>query len=170
MLLAKVSTANMLKWLWTSSFVILLDQITKWVADHSLELHVQVPIMPSFNFTLVYNTGAAFSFLSGAGGWQRWFFSLLAILICIVLVVWLKRLHAHEKWIAIGLSLVLGGALGNLIDRLFYGYVIDFIQWYYKGFYLPTFNIANSAITVGATILVVNNIFFQKHHNYTRGE
>ena len=170
MLLAKVSTANMLKWLWTSSFVILLDQITKWVADHSLELHVQVPIMPSFNFTLVYNTGAAFSFLSGAGGWQRWFFSLLAILICIVLVVWLKRLHAHEKWIAIGLSLVLGGALGNLIDRLFYGYVIDFIQWYYKGFYWPTFNIADSAITVGATILVVNNIFFQKHHNYTRGE
>ncbi len=154
----------MLKWLWISGFIILLDQITKWVADRWLELHVQVPVMPSFNFTLVYNTGAAFSFLSGAGGWQRWFFSLLASVICIVLVVWLKRLHAHEKWMAIGLSLVLGGALGNLIDRLYYGYVIDFIQWYYKGFYWPTFNIADSAITVGATILVVNNVFFQKQH------
>ena len=164
MLLPKVSTANMLKWLWISGFVLILDQVTKWVADRSLELHVQVPVMPSFNFTLVYNTGAAFSFLSGAGGWQRWFFSLLAILICIVIVIWLKRLNAHEKWMAVGLSLVLGGALGNLIDRLLYGYVVDFIQWYYKGFYWPTFNIADSAITVGATILVIYNVFFQKQH------
>ena len=154
----------MLKWLWISGFVLILDQVTKWVADRSLELHVQVPVMPSFNFTLVYNTGAAFSFLSGAGGWQRWFFSLLAILICIVIVIWLKRLNAHEKWMAVGLSLVLGGALGNLIDRLLYGYVVDFIQWYYKGFYWPTFNIADSAITVGATILVIYNVFFQKQH------
>lgn len=159
MLPAKASTANMLKWLWITGFVILLDQISKWVADHSLELHVQVPVMPSFNFTLVYNAGAAFSFLSGAGGWQRWFFSLLAIIVCAVLIIWLKRLQTHEKWMALGLTLVLGGALGNLIDRLYYGYVIDFIQWYYKGYYWPTFNIADSAITVGATILVVHSIF-----------
>lgn len=152
----------MLNWLWISGLVIILDQITKWIADRSLELHVPVPIMPSFNFTLVYNTGAAFSFLSEAGGWQRWFFSLLTISICVVLLIWLKRLDEHEKPAAIGLSLVLGGALGNLIDRLMYGYVIDFIQWYYHGYYWPTFNIADSAISVGATLLVVQGLFFHQ--------
>jgi signal peptidase II len=115
--------------------------------------------MPSFNFTLVYNSGAAFSFLSEAGGWQRWFFSLLTISICALLMIWLKRLDEHEKPAAIGLSLVLGGALGNLIDRLMYGYVIDFIQWYYYGYYWPTFNVADSAISVGATLLVVQGLF-----------
>jgi len=149
----------MLNWLWISGLVVILDQITKWIADRSLELHVPVSVMPSFNFTLVYNSGAAFSFLSEAGGWQRWFFSLLTISICALLLIWLKRLDEHEKPAAIGLSLVLGGALGNLIDRLMYGYVIDFIQWYYYGYYWPTFNVADSAISVGATLLVVQGLF-----------
>jgi signal peptidase II len=162
MLAALVRTGAMLNWLWISGLVIILDQITKWIADRSLELHVPVPVMPSFNFTLVYNSGAAFSFLSEAGGWQRWFFSLLTISICALLLIWLKRLDAHEKPAAIGLSLVLGGALGNLIDRLMYGYVIDFIQWYYYGYYWPTFNIADSAISVGATLLVVQGLFFHE--------
>ena len=152
----------MLNWLWISGLVVILDQITKWIADRSLELHVPVPVMPSFNFTLVYNSGAAFSFLSEAGGWQRWFFSLLTISICVLLLIWLKRLQEHEKPAAIGLSLVLGGALGNLIDRLMYGYVIDFIQWYYQGYYWPTFNIADSAISVGATLLVLQGLFFHE--------
>ncbi len=155
----------MLNWLWISGLVVILDQITKWIADRSLELHVPVSVMPSFNFTLVYNSGAAFSFLSEAGGWQRWFFSLLTASICVLLLIWLKRLDEHEKPAAIGLTLVLGGALGNLIDRLMYGYVIDFIQWYYQGYYWPTFNIADSAISVGATLLVLQGLIFnEKSH------
>lgn len=152
----------MSKWLWISGTVVVADQISKLIADRLLELHVQVPVMPSFNFTLIYNAGAAFSFLSDAGGWQRWLFSLLAIAVCFVLFIWLRRLDSGEKWTAIGLSLVLGGALGNLIDRMVYGYVIDFIQWYYKEFYWPTFNIADSAITVGASILVIGNVFVNR--------
>jgi signal peptidase II len=155
----------MLNWLWISGLVVILDQITKWIADRSLELHVPVSVMPSFNFTLVYNSGAAFSLLSEAGGWQRWFFSLLTASICVLLLIWLKRLQEHEKPAAIGLTLVLGGALGNLIDRLMYGYVIDFIQWYYQGYYWPTFNVADSAISVGATLLVLQGLIFnEKSH------
>lgn len=152
----------MLRWLWLSGLIILVDQLTKWGAERLLDLHVPVPVMPSFNLTLVYNTGAAFSFLSDAGGWQRWFFSLLALAVSVFLLFWLKRLPRSETWTALGLSMVLGGALGNLIDRLLYGHVIDFIQWYYKSFYWPTFNIADSAITVGASVLVVHGLLFSK--------
>lgn len=155
----------MLKWLWLSGLVIVLDQASKWLAERILELHTPVPIMPSFNLTLVYNTGAAFSFLSGAGGWQRWFFSLLAVVVSAVIVFWLKRLTSEDKWTAVGLALVLGGALGNLLDRLLYGHVIDFIQWYYKSFYWPTFNIADSAISVGATVLILHSLFAHKHRS-----
>lgn len=152
----------MSKWLWISGAVVVADQISKLIVDRVLEPYVQVSVMPSFNLILVYNTGAAFSFLSDASGWQRWFFSLLAIVVCIFLFFWLRWLDAREKWTAIGLSLVLGGALGNLIDRIIYGHVIDFIQWYYKGFYWPTFNIADSAITIGASLLVVSNLFVNR--------
>jgi signal peptidase II len=152
----------MLRWLWLTGLIILIDQLTKWEAERVLDLHIPVPVMPSFNLTLVYNTGAAFSFLSDAGGWQRWFFSLLALFVSVFLLLWLMRLQRSEKWTALGLSMVLGGALGNLIDRLLYGHVIDFIQWYYKSFYWPTFNIADSAITVGAGVLVVHSLLFSK--------
>ncbi len=152
----------MLRWIWLSGVVILLDQLTKWMAERALELHIPMSVMPSFNFTLVYNTGAAFSFLSDAGGWQRWFFSLLALAVCIFLLSWLARLDSSEKWTAFGLSLVLGGALGNLIDRLLYGHVIDFIQWYYQDYYWPTFNIADSTITVGACVLIIYSLFFHE--------
>lgn len=139
--------------------VIVLDQITKWIASTELTMHVQNPVMPSFNFTLMHNYGAAFSFLSDAGGWQRWFFTIIAIVISIVLIVWITRLKAHERWLGIGLSLILGGAIGNVIDRMIYGYVIDFIQWYYDRFYWPAFNIADAAISVGAVILLASSFF-----------
>lgn len=159
----------MLKWTGLSGLVILIDQLTKWQAERVLDLHIPVPVMPSFNLTLVYNTGAAFSFLSDAGGWQRWFFSLLALAVCIFLLTWLARLDRSEKWTAIGLSLVLGGALGNLIDRLLYGHVIDFIQWYYQDYYWPTFNIADSAIFVGAGILMIHGLFFYRPQSSEAG-
>jgi signal peptidase II len=156
----------MLRWLWLSVAVIIFDQVCKGLAEHWLQLHVQHSVIPFFNLTLVYNTGGAFSFLSQAGGWQRWFFSTVAILVSAVIVVWLRRLHSDQRWPAIGLSLVLGGALGNLLDRVRFGHVIDFIDVYYKAFHWPTFNIADSAITVGATLLVVHSVF--RHHQELR--
>ena len=112
--------------------------------------------LPFFNFTLMHNTGAAFSFLADQGGWQRWFFAVLALGVSLVLAVWLSRLKAHETWLALALSLVLGGAIGNLIDRVYYGYVIDFIDVYYNASHWPAFNIADSAISVGAVMLIID--------------
>lgn len=151
----------MLKWLWLSGLVVVLDQVTKWMASHWLELHVPYPVFSWFNLTLAHNTGAAFSFLSDASGWQRWFFTILTLIVSAFIVAWMRRLKLDERWTAVGLALVLGGAIGNLIDRLLYGHVIDFIQWYYDRWYWPTFNIADSAITVGAAILIIHGLFFQ---------
>lgn len=149
-------SAYMNKWFGISALIIVLDQITKYAASHMLIMHEPVAILPFFNFTLMHNTGAAFSFLADQGGWQRWFFAVLALGVSIVLAVWLTRLKAHETWLALALSLVLGGAIGNLIDRVYYGYVIDFIDVYYNTSHWPAFNIADSAITVGAVMLVID--------------
>lgn len=150
----------MLKWLWLTAVVILIDQVTKQLAERTLELYERVPVLPGFwNWTLAYNEGAAFSFLSNAGGWQRWFFTGLAIVVSIVLIAWLRKLQKSEIWTAAALALVLGGALGNVIDRVIYGHVIDFIQWYYQSYYWPAFNVADSAIMVGAVVLVVQSLF-----------
>ncbi len=145
----------MLKWLWLSVLVIVLDQVTKIVAVNVLDPYQPIAVMPSFNLTLMFNTGAAFSFLDDAGGWQRWFFTVLALAVSVALVIWIKRMPAHEKWQAAALALILGGALGNVIDRIYLGHVVDFIQVYYADFYWPAFNIADSAIFVGAAILIV---------------
>lgn len=150
----------MLKWLWLSGVIILLDQVTKVIADKTLEMHEYIPVIPGFfNFTLAYNEGAAFSFLSEAGGWQRWFFTALALIVSIILIVWLKRLPNNDRWSAIALACIIGGAIGNLIDRMIYGHVIDFIDWYYKGFHWPAFNIADSAIFIGAALLILASLF-----------
>jgi len=146
----------MLRWLWLSVLVIVLDQATKSLATAYLTMHVPVPVLPMFNLTLVHNTGAAFSFLSEAGGWQRWFFALVALLVAVVLVRWLAQLRSQQVWIAVALALVLGGALGNVWDRLWLGYVVDFIDVYYGGWHWPAFNIADSAISVGAVMLVID--------------
>jgi len=147
------------KWLWLSVLVIVLDQATKFLAETFLTMHEPVPVLPSFNLMLTYNTGAAFSFLAGAGGWQRWFFLSLGTAVSIGLIVWLQRLKPGEKWLAAALALILGGAVGNLIDRAWLGQVIDFIQLYYDRWYWPAFNIADSAITVGAVLLVLESLW-----------
>jgi signal peptidase II len=152
----------MLKWLWLSAFVIVLDQVTKYLASTELQFHVPVAVMPSFNWFLSHNTGAAFSFLSDAGGWQRWFFIGLAAVVAVIIVSWLKKLEGQQAWLAAALSLILGGAIGNVIDRIYHGYVIDFIQWYYENYYWPSFNIADAAITVGAAILIIDGLFGSK--------
>jgi len=149
----------MLKWLWLSVVIIAVDQYTKYVAVSELTFHVPQEVMPSFNWFLAYNTGAAFSFLSEAGGWQRWFFIGLAIFVTVVIIAWLKKLPKDQHWLASALAMILGGAIGNAIDRGLQGYVVDFIQIYYQTFYWPSFNIADSAIVVGAAILIIDGLF-----------
>jgi signal peptidase II len=177
---------SMLKWLWISLVVVILDQFTKQWASHALQLFHTVEIMPMLNLYLAHNEGAAFSFLENAGGWQRWFFTVIALAISTALVLWIRKLQKHELWIAVGLAFILGGALGNVIDRILFGYVIDFIQFYYgsksclPGFTLlysnhgpqciwPAFNVADSAITVGAAILIFDGILNlkRKRHDAT---
>jgi len=149
-------------WLLLSAFIIVLDQVTKWWAELVLSLHQPIPVMPMLNITLAHNTGAAFSFLGDAGGWQRWFFVSLTVLVSAVLLGWLWRLRAEEKLHAASLALILGGALGNLIDRVWLGYVIDFIDVYYGQYHWPVFNVADSAITVGVGLLVVDMLLHRE--------
>ena len=155
-----------------SALLVGLDQFTKIYANAELVLHRPIPISSFINLTLAYNPGAAFSFLSDAGGWQRWLFTALSTVVSVVLIVWLKRMPGHQRMLPIAVALILSGAIGNLIDRVLYGYVIDFIQFYYSsdscffGFYglqgqcyWPSFNVADSAISIGAGLLIVQSFF-----------
>jgi len=147
---------SMLKWLWLSALIIVLDQASKWVMSSWLSLYETVAVIPFFNLTMAHNTGAAFSFLSQAGGWQRWFFVGLALAVSLGLLIWLKKI-AKTNLEAMSVSLILGGAIGNVIDRVYFGYVIDFLDVYYGSYHWPAFNIADSAIVIGAIILVIDS-------------
>ena len=159
-----------MKWIWLSVLTVVLDQLTKKIAEAELLLHKPIAILPSFNFTLMYNKGAAFSFLSEAGGWQRIFFVALSTIISIFLFFWLKQICSDEKQknnqlLQIAIALILGGAIGNLIDRAMTGAVVDFIQLYYSTYYFPAFNIADSAITVGACLLILDMLLESKRNS-----
>ncbi|MFK8051200.1 MAG: signal peptidase II [Halioglobus sp.] len=143
-------------------FVVVLDLYTKNLATQELVYGRPVEIFSWFNLTLQHNTGAAFSFLSEAGGWQRYFFSTVATVISAVLVVWIFKLDRQQWLLALSLSLILGGAIGNLWDRLTLGYVVDFISVHYAGKYFPAFNIADSAISIGAVCMLLES-FLQKN-------
>ncbi len=147
---------NATTWLWLSLVLVVADQATKWLAVTHLEYLRPVPVIEGFwNWTLVHNYGAAFSFLSDAGGWQKWFFAGLATLVSVVMALWL-RLTPRADWRnALPLALVIAGAIGNLIDRVRYGYVVDFIDWYVGKHHWPAFNVADSAIVAGAVLLVL---------------
>jgi signal peptidase II len=172
-------------WLWISTLVVILDQITKQFAESSLLLHKPFAVFTGLNWTLMYNEGAAFSFLSQAGGWQRWFFVVISSVISIALVIWLRKLESHQRVLITGLALILGGAIGNLIDRALFGHVIDFAQVYYyadscfPGFSLyafpsggqcfwPAFNIADAAISLGAGLLILD-MFLEFKKGTNRG-
>jgi len=143
-----------LKWLWLTALVIAIDLGTKALATAMLSYGNPVPVMPLFNFTLLHNTGAAFIFLAGAAGWQRWFFVILAFVVSVVLVLWLRKLERHETWSAIAFALILGGALGNVYDRVVHGYVVDFLHFYWQSWHFPAFNLADTAITIGAVMIL----------------
>jgi signal peptidase II len=149
----------MLKLLWLSLLVVVLDQLSKYWIMISFEEYEVLRVWPVFNLTLVYNTGAAFSFLSDAGGWQRWFFVTIGVLVSAAMVVWLSRLDVRERLTAYGLALVVGGAIGNLIDRILLGKVVDFLQWHWQDWYWPSFNLADSAITLGVVLLLIDGLF-----------
>ncbi|WP_246167635.1 signal peptidase II [Propionivibrio limicola] len=145
-------------WLWLAGLVILLDQLSKWIVLGAMRPGETRYVAPFFNWVLAFNPGAAFSFLSDAGGWQRWFFTALALGVS-GWIVYLLRQHRNEFRLSLALTLVLGGALGNVIDRIRFGVVVDFIQWHAAGYYWPAFNIADSAITLGAALLIWDQLF-----------
>lgn len=148
------SGSKHLRWLWLTAAAIAIDQLTKYWAEHILQNNV-VPIFFWFDLSLVHNTGAAFGFLNRAGGWQHVFFVGLAVIVSVVLVWMIKQLHSHQRHLALAYALIIGGALGNAIDRVVYQYVVDFIHWFYQGWHYPHFNVADIAIFCGATLLIL---------------
>ena len=151
---------SQLKWMWLAVLMIVLDFVSKQAAEHFLTYAQPVYVLPVFDLTLLYNKGAAFSFLANESGWQRWFFTVIAIGVSTALTIWLMTLKASEKWMSVALVLIIGGALGNLYDRIAYGHVIDFIHVHWDSHYFPAFNIADSAISVGAGMLIIESLFF----------
>ena len=161
--------SNALPWLGLSALLIALDQITKLWAESALEFHVSQPVIDGLlSWTLTYNEGAAFSFLSDASGWQRWFFSALAIVISGLMTFWLRRIERGDWRQAMPLAMVIAGALGNLIDRLRLGHVIDFVDVYWGSSHWPAFNVADSAISVGAVMLLIFGVLFHRNAENTR--
>jgi signal peptidase II len=154
--MAEATTGSKLKWLWLAVLVIVLDLGTKAMATAMLTYGDPVPVVPMFNLTLLHNTGAAFSFLAQADGWQRWFFVTLALVVSCVLVVWLRKLQPQETWTAVAIVLILGGALGNVYDRVVHGYVVDFLHFYWQDWHFPAFNLADTAITIGAAMMIID--------------
>ena len=146
-------------WLWLTLVIVVLDQWTKWLVTRSFSEFQSLTLMPMLDLVRLHNEGAAFSFLSDASGWQRWMFTALGIGVSAVLVVWLKRLPSRgQHRLASALAFIMGGALGNVIDRILLGHVIDFIHVHYQQWYFPAFNVADSAITVGALLLILDSL------------
>lgn len=151
-------------WFWymTAAVIVLLDQASKHAIEAVFEYGETKVFTSFFNFTLAYNTGAAFSFLADAGGWQRWFFGIIAVVASVLLTVWIARVAATKVREAFALAFILGGAVGNLYDRIVHGHVVDFIVVHYQDNYWPAFNLADSAITLGAAVLIIDMLFVKE--------
>ena len=145
------------RWYGLAGLVIVLDQLSKWLVLETISLGETIYVAPFWNWVLTYNPGAAFSFLADQPGWQRWLFTALAIAISGWIAVELKR-HPGERLFCLAMAMIMGGALGNVIDRIRFGAVVDFVQWHVAGYYWPAFNVADSAITVGAVFLVISQL------------
>lgn len=157
----KSTNARFVAWAFVALVVVIADQITKWVIIEWVALYEKIPLNSFINLTHQRNTGAAFSFLADAGGWQRWFFVTLASVVSLVITIWLWRIRKEGQVVlAAGLALVLGGAIGNLIDRIMLGYVTDFIQVWFGSWAFPSFNVADASISVGAALLIIDALFF----------
>ncbi|MEC8880202.1 MAG: signal peptidase II [Pseudomonadota bacterium] len=146
---------SQLVWLWLTGLMIVLDQVSKhWVVAR-FDLYERLEVLPFFSLTLAYNSGAAFSFLAGAGGWQRWFFAAVAVIAVVLILGWMRKLR-DERMQGAALALILGGAVGNLYDRVVLGHVVDFLDFYWGDYHFPAFNIADTAITIGAALIILD--------------
>ena len=145
------------KWLALAALLVVLDQVTKYLAVQGIAPGSSIPLLPFLSLVLTYNTGAAFSFLAGASGWQRWFFALIAVAAS-ALIIWMLHRHRKETFLGVGLTLILAGAIGNLIDRVLTGAVVDFVLLYWRQYQWPAFNVADSCITVGAAMLIWDSL------------
>jgi signal peptidase II len=151
---SSIEGGSALTWLWLTAVIIVTDQATKWWIINSLEMYEKISVLPIFNITHVHNEGAAWGILSEAGGWQRWFLTGIALIISVLLIWWMKKTPSDQKLLGASYSLILGGALGNLYDRMAYGYVEDFLAFFYNSARFPAFNVADAAITIGAMFLI----------------
>ena len=151
------SASGMLPWLGLALIILIADQFTKVLVVGYYKLGDSTTVTSFFNLVRWHNVGAAFSFLAGAAGWQRWFFTAIG-LAAALFILWMLKSHAGQKLFSFALACILGGAIGNVIDRLAYGYVVDFLQLHYAGWYFPSFNLADSAITIGATALILDEL------------
>lgn len=146
-----------LSWLWLTCLCLIVDQVSKqWIAN-SMDLYQSINVLPFFSLTYVHNLGAAFSFLADQGGWQRWFFTAVAAIASIVFIVWLAKTPKSNRYLSIAFALMLSGALGNLIDRALFGYVIDFLDFYIGNNHWPAFNVADSMIFIGAGLMILDS-------------
>ena len=153
----KSGTGGMLQWLGLAFVILLIDQFTKVLIVGFYQLGDSTLVTSFFNVVRVHNSGAAFSFLAGSSGWQRWFFTVIG-LAAATLIVWLLKSHSGQKLFALALACILGGAIGNVIDRLLYGYVVDFLSFHWNHWHFPAFNVADSAITIGAACLILDEL------------
>jgi signal peptidase II len=151
------ATPNLWRWLLMAGVLIILDQVTKLYFDGALRYGQRITVLPFFDFTLLYNPGAAFSFLAQEDGWQRWFFTILGLLASVFIVTMMHKSRSNKR-LMLALTLILGGALGNVIDRIAYGHVVDFLLFYWKDWYYPAFNIADTGITLGAILLILDEL------------
>lgn len=151
-----VFSATGLRWLWLAIVMLVVDQVTKQTVVALMDYRQSIAIMPFFNLTYVHNPGAAFSFLADQDGWQRWFFTIIASVVSVLLIYWMAKTPKQDKLISIAFALILSGALGNLIDRVMFGYVIDFLDFYVGNKHWPAFNVADSAIFIGAGLMIID--------------
>ncbi len=158
-------------WFSLAAGIVMLDQATKWLVVDALELYQRIPVLPFFDLVRLHNTGAAFSFLADASGWQNWLFTIVAVIVSIGIVWWLITLPGEgRRMLGLGLALVLGGAVGNIIDRALYGYVIDFLLLHYRDWSYPAFNIADSAITCGVILILYDGLILDRRRSKSEPE
>jgi len=168
--LKKLFKETGLSWLWLTLLCLIIDQITKhWVAG-TFDYRESLAVLPFFNLTYVHNTGAAFSFLADQGGWQRWFFTAIASIASIVFLVWMAKTPKQQRLLSIAFALILSGAVGNLIDRALFGYVIDFLDFHWAGYHFAAFNVADSVIFIGAALMIFESFTSQEANQESNQE